>query len=51
MSTTTRRYTVIDRRTGLVVKTFAKLIPAHHCAQKMDLEHGSARYSVRTVVA
>ena len=49
MNTTARRYAVIDRRTGTVVKTFAKLIPAHHYAQQLDLEHGSTRYSVRTV--
>lgn len=43
-----RRYSVVDRRTGQVVKTFAKLIPAHHCAQQLDLAHGAVRYAVRT---
>lgn len=47
----TRRFSVIDRRTGEVVKTFAKMIHAHHTAQHMDLAHGAARYSLRTVSA
>ena len=42
----TRRFAVIDRRTGEVVKTFSGLIPAHHLAQKLDLSHGAVRFAV-----
>lgn len=48
-TTTARRYSVIDRRTGQVIKTYASFVAAHHCAQQLDLDHGSARYCVRAI--
>ena len=44
-------YQIIDRQTGRVVGTYANKARAYARADKLDLEFGAVRYSVRRLEA
>lgn len=43
------KYQVIDSRTGLVMGTYSTRVRASRKADKLDLQYGAIRYSVRPV--
>lgn len=43
-------YQVIDRQTGAVVGTFKNKQVARNTRDRLDLQYGAVRYSVREVV-
>ena len=44
-------YQIIDRHTGRLVGTYTNKTRAYNRADKLDLEYGAVRYSVRRVEA